>query len=239
MSRGASPWAARTPPSMKAMRRYANARRPPSAPRAATRHRVRTAVIAAALSLGAERGVLEQPDRHTLSGSQRRQRIGLARILFRGTTRCCCSTSRPNHLDADSDLLAARLPEDLQGRLRRHLARREARRILREQGLPPGREPQRHRHLQRRLEGLPGAARGGRAAAQAFEAGQNAREEGPETLFAQADKMQAKATKTVAAQNMAKRRAERLLDGLGGSPRPRTRSPSWRSPNRRRAARPR
>ena len=60
------------------------------------------------------------------------------------------------------------------------------------------------------LEGLPGAARDRRAAPQA-RAGQR-REEG-RALMAQADKMRAKATKTVAAQNMA-RRAEKLLSGL-------------------------
>ena len=49
-------------------------------------------------------------------------------------------------------------------------------------------------------------------------------------LNAQADKMRAKATKTVAAQNMA-RRAERLLAGLEAERAPATRSPSCASPS--------
>ena len=57
-------------------------------------------------------------------------------------------------------------------------------------------------------------------------------------LMAQADKMRAKATKTVAAQNMA-RRAEKLLSGLEERAGRATRWPRCGSRPRRRAARPR
>ena len=59
----------------------------------------------------------------------------------------------------------------------------------------------------------------------------------PQALIAQADKMRAKATKAVAAQNMAKR-AERLLAGLEAERAP-TGWPSCASRTRRPAARPR
>ena len=55
-------------------------------------------------------------------------------------------------------------------------------------------------------------------------------------LMAQADKMRAKATKAVAAQNMA-RRAERLLAGLEDGPRRRQGGQGCASRPRRRAAR--
>jgi ATPase subunit of ABC transporter with duplicated ATPase domains len=62
-------------------------------------------------------------------------------------------------------------------------------------------------HLQRRLEALPPSARDRRTSAASRERPTRRRRRQP--CMAQADKMRAKATKTVAAQNMA-RRAERL-----------------------------
>ena len=74
------------------------------------------------------------------------------------------------------DRVAARPPQGLQGRPRRHLARRRAAGGGRQQGLPPRRQPGRARPVQPGLEGLPPAARDRRAPAQA-RAGQR-REEG-------------------------------------------------------------
>ncbi|CAK7285672.1 conserved hypothetical protein [Streptomyces misionensis JCM 4497] len=74
------------------------------------------------------------------------------------------------------DRVAAGLPEDLPRRLHRDLPRRRSGRDGRQQGVLPGRQPLRDRHLQHGLEALPAAARGRREAPQAG-AGQR-REEG-------------------------------------------------------------
>jgi energy-coupling factor transporter ATP-binding protein EcfA2 len=61
--------------------------------------------------------------------------------------------------------LAARPPQGLQGRARRHLARRRPARRGGQQGLPPRRQPRRARPVQPGLEGLPPSARPTSAAA--------------------------------------------------------------------------
>ena len=65
------------------------------------------------------------------------------------------------------DRLAPRPPEELPRRPAGDQPRRGPGRAGRQQGLLPGRQPLRARHLQRRLEGLPDPARGRRAAPQA------------------------------------------------------------------------
>ena len=171
----------------------------------------------------------------TLSGGQRR-RIELARILFRELRperQGILLLDEPtNHLDADSITW-----------LRGYLAAHKGGLIVishdvvaarggGQQGLVPGRQPRRWststtwagRRTWRSGRPTSGAARRERANA----------EKKAGALMAQADKMRAKATKTVAAQNMA-RRAEKLLAGLeevrvlrqggeGALPRPRRRA---------------
>ena len=109
-----------------------------------------------AASLGLPQKVLKQPLR-TLSGGQRR-RIELARILFGGSDTLLLDEPT-NHLDADSVSWLRDHLRTFRGGLvvishdTALLGRRG------QQGLPPGRRPQRAGHLQPGLEGLPGAAR--------------------------------------------------------------------------------
>ena len=149
------------------------------------------------------------------------------------TRRRCCSTSRPTTWTRTRSSGCATTSRTTAA-ASRHQPRRRPRRAGRQQGLLPRRQPLRARRLQRRLEGLPHPARGRRAAPQA--GARQRREEGRHPQL-QADKMGAKATKAVAAQNMA-RRADRLLAGWRPSGRP-TGSPSCGSPSPRPAARPR
>ncbi|PWD49537.1 ABC transporter [Serinibacter arcticus] len=158
-------------------------------------------------NLGLPTRVLEQP-LSTLSGGQRR-RVELSRILFSGA-RTLLLDEPTNHLDADSivwlreyllgypggfvvishdaDLLRATVNKVF------HLdANRGVIDVynLKWDAYLQQRETDEKRRRRERANAEKKAA----------------------TLFAQADKMKAKATKTVAAQNMA-RRAERLLSGL-------------------------
>jgi ATPase subunit of ABC transporter with duplicated ATPase domains len=158
-------------------------------------------------SLGLPERVLEQPLR-TLSGGQRR-RVELARILFSGAETLLLDEPT-NHLDADSiiwlrDYLTAYkggfivishdvdLVEKCVNRVFYLDANRSVIDVYNvgwKAYLQQREQDERRRHRER----------------------QNA-EKKAAALLSQADKMRAKATKTVAAQNMA-RRAERLLSGL-------------------------
>ncbi|MCE0487627.1 ribosomal protection-like ABC-F family protein [Ornithinimicrobium sediminis] len=160
-----------------------------------------------ASSLGLPDRVLEQP-LLTLSGGQRR-RIELARILFSGADTLLLDEPT-NHLDADSvvwlrDYLKAyhggllvishdvALVETVVNRVFYLDANRRTLDVYNmgwRQYLLQRENDERRRHRERA----------------------NA-EKKAQTLLAQADKMRAKATKAVAAQNMA-RRAERMLSGL-------------------------
>jgi ATPase subunit of ABC transporter with duplicated ATPase domains len=160
-----------------------------------------------ASSLGLPDRVLEQP-LLTLSGGQRR-RIELARILFSGADTLLLDEPT-NHLDADSvvwlrDYLKTypgglliishdvALVETVVNRVFYLDANRQVLDVYNmgwRQYLLQRENDERRRHRERA----------------------NA-EKKAQTLMAQADKMRAKATKAVAAQNMA-RRAERLLAGL-------------------------
>ncbi len=160
-----------------------------------------------AAALGLEERVLEQPLR-TLSGGQRR-RVELTRILFSGAETLLLDEPT-NHLDADSIVW-----------LRDHL-----------KGYRGGLVVISHDvdlldvvvnkvfHLDANRAELDQYNLGWRAYLQQRETDERRRhreranaEKKAAALMAQADKMRAKATKTVAAQNMA-RRAERLLGGL-------------------------
>jgi len=160
-----------------------------------------------AAALGLEERVLDQPLR-TLSGGQRR-RVELTRILFSGAETLLLDEPT-NHLDADSIVW-----------LREHL-----------KGYRGGLVVISHDvdlldvvvtkvfHLDANRAELDQYNLGWRAYLQQRETDERRRrreranaEKKAAALMAQADKMRAKATKTVAAQNMA-RRAERLLGGL-------------------------
>jgi ATPase subunit of ABC transporter with duplicated ATPase domains len=160
-----------------------------------------------ASSLGLPDRVLEQPLR-TLSGGQRR-RVELARILFSGA-RTLLLDEPTNHLDADSVLWLRDYLKSYSGGLviishdvnllevvvNRvfHLDANRAELDVYNVGWKPyltQRETDERRRRRERANAEKKAA----------------------TLLSQADKMRAKATKAVAAQNMA-RRAERLLSGL-------------------------
>ncbi|MDQ6716154.1 MAG: ATP-binding cassette domain-containing protein [Actinomycetota bacterium] len=165
------------------------------------------AAIASALSL--EERILGQPLR-TLSGGQRR-RVELSRILFSGAQTLLLDEPT-NHLDADSILwlrdylrsykgglvIISHDVEMLETVVNRvfHLDANRAEMDIYNIGWKPYLQQRETDERRRKRER------------------QNA-EKKAGVLMAQADKMRAKATKAVAAQNMA-RRAERLLAGIEG-----------------------
>ena len=131
------------------------------------------------------------------------------------------------------DRLAARLPAGVQGRARGHQPRRRAARARRQPGVPPRREPRRARRLQRRLEGLPAAARDRRAAPQA-----RARQRGEEGRRADGAGRQDARQGDEGEGRAEHGQAGRAAAGRAGGGAPRTtRSPSCGSRTRRRAAR--
>jgi ATPase subunit of ABC transporter with duplicated ATPase domains len=164
---------------------------------------------AIASSLGLPDRVLEQPLR-TLSGGQRR-RVELARILFGGADTLLLDEPT-NHLDADSIVWLRDFLKSFKGGfivishdvgLVEHCVNRVF-------------------HLDANRAEIDVYNVGWKAYLAQREADERRRkreranaEKKASALMAQADKMRAKATKTVAAQNMA-RRAERLLAGLDG-----------------------
>ncbi|MEZ0449113.1 ribosomal protection-like ABC-F family protein [Cellulomonas sp. ICMP 17802] len=160
-----------------------------------------------ASNLGLDERVLGQTI-GTLSGGQRR-RVELARILFSGVETLLLDEPT-NHLDADSILWLRDYLKSYSGGLivishDADLLRAVVNKVF---------------HLDANRSQLDQYALGWDAYLQQRETDEKRRrreranaEKKASALMAQADKMRAKATKTVAAQNMA-RRAERLLSGL-------------------------
>ncbi|WP_028048064.1 ribosomal protection-like ABC-F family protein [Cellulomonas sp. URHD0024] len=160
-----------------------------------------------ASNLGLDERVLGQTI-GTLSGGQRR-RVELARILFSGVETLLLDEPT-NHLDADSIMWLRDYLKSYSGGLivishDADLLRAVVNKVF---------------HLDANRSQLDQYALGWDAYLQQRETDEKRRrreranaEKKASTLMAQADKMRAKATKTVAAQNMA-RRAERLLSGL-------------------------
>ncbi len=165
------------------------------------------AAIASALAL--DERILGQP-LQTLSGGQRR-RVELSRILFSGASTLLLDEPT-NHLDADSivwlrDYLRAykgglviishdvEMLDTVVNRVF-HLDANRAEMDIYNIGWKPYLQQRETDERRRKRERLNAEKKAG-------------------TLMAQADKMRAKATKAVAAQNMAKR-AERLLAGIEG-----------------------
>ena len=162
-----------------------------------------------ASSLGLPERVLHQPIR-TLSGGQRR-RVELARILFSGAQTMLLDEPT-NHLDADSI-----------GWLRSFLAAHSGGLLVisHDVGLLEH-TVNKVFHLDANRSELDVYAMGWRRYQQQRETDEKRRrrerqnaERKADQLMTQADKMRAKATKAVAAQNMA-RRAEKLLAGIEG-----------------------
>ena len=162
-----------------------------------------------ASSLGLPERVLHQPIR-TLSGGQRR-RVELARILFSGAQTMLLDEPT-NHLDADSI-----------GWLRSFLAAHAGGLLVisHDVGLLEA-TVNKVFHLDANRAELDVYAMGWRRYLQQRETDEKRRrrerqnaERKADQLMTQADKMRAKATKAVAAQNMA-RRAEKLLAGIEG-----------------------
>jgi ATPase subunit of ABC transporter with duplicated ATPase domains len=160
-----------------------------------------------ASNLGLADRVLHQP-LHTLSGGQRR-RVELARILFSGAETMLLDEPT-NHLDADSIVW---LRSFLQGHSGGLLV------ISHDVGLLE-QTVNKVFHLDANRSELDVYAMGWKRYLQQRETDEKRRrrerqnaEKQAGQLMAQADKMRAKATKAVAAQNMAKR-AERLMSGL-------------------------
>ena len=160
-----------------------------------------------AAALGLEERVLDQPLR-TLSGGQRR-RVELTRILFSGAETLLLDEPT-NHLVADSILW-----------LRDHLRGHRGGLVVISHDVDLlDVVVNKVFHLDANRAELDQYNLGWRAYLQQRETDERRRrreranaEKKAAALMAQADKMRAKATKTVAAQNMA-RRAERLLGGL-------------------------
>jgi ATPase subunit of ABC transporter with duplicated ATPase domains len=190
----------------RAMRRYTNAE---TAFLAAGGYAAESEAAVIAASLGLPDRVLEQP-LGTLSGGQRR-RIELARILF-GDNEVLLLDEPTNHLDADSIVWLRDYLKNYKGGfvVISHdvkLVESCVNKVF---------------HLDANRSVIDIYNVGWKAYLEQREADERRRkreranaEKKAEALFAQADKMRAKATKTVAAQNMA-RRAERLLSGLEG-----------------------
>jgi ATPase subunit of ABC transporter with duplicated ATPase domains len=188
----------------KAMRRYANAE---TAFLAAGGYAAESEAAVIASSLGLPDRVLEQP-LGTLSGGQRR-RIELARILY-GDNEVLLLDEPTNHLDADSIVWLRDYLKNYKGGfivISHDVKLVEAcvNKVF---------------HLDANRSVIDVYNVGWKAYLEQREADERRRkreranaEKKADALFAQADKMRAKATKTVAAQNMA-RRAERLLSGL-------------------------
>ncbi len=190
----------------KAMRRYATA---DAELHAAGGFAAESQAASIAASLGLPDRVLGQPLR-TLSGGQRR-RVELARILFSGAETLLLDEPT-NHLDADSI-----------GWLREFLVSHKGGLVVISHDVSLLDETvTRVFHLDANRAEVDVYNVGWRTYLQQRETDERRRkreranaEKKATTLFAQADKMRAKATKAVAAQNMA-RRAERLLSGLEG-----------------------
>ncbi|MGI8701716.1 MAG: ribosomal protection-like ABC-F family protein [Nocardioidaceae bacterium] len=158
-------------------------------------------------SLGLPNRVLDQPLR-TLSGGQRR-RVELARILFSGAQTLLLDEPT-NHLDADSIGW-------LRGFLKAH---RGGLVVISHDAALLEETVNRVFHLDANRAEIDVYNVGWSTYLKQRETDERRRkreranaEKKASTLFAQADKMRAKATKATAAQNMAKR-AERLLEGL-------------------------
>jgi ATPase subunit of ABC transporter with duplicated ATPase domains len=188
----------------KAMRRYTNAEAEFLA-RGGYAAESEAAVIAA--SLGLPDRVLNQPLR-TLSGGQRR-RIELARILF-SDAEVLLLDEPTNHLDADSIVWLREYLKTYKGGFivishDVHLVEHCVNKVF---------------HLDANRTAIDYYNMGWKLYLEQREADERRRkreranvEKKAAVLNSQADKMRAKATKTVAAQNMA-RRAERMLSGL-------------------------
>jgi len=190
----------------KAMRRYA---RLEAEFEAAGGYAAESEAAAIAAALGLDARVLGQP-LHTLSGGQRR-RVELSRILFSGAQTLLLDEPT-NHLDADSI-----------GWLRDWLASYKGGLVVISHDVDLlGKVVSRVFHLDANREELDVYNVGWSAYLVQRETDERRRkrelanaQKKAAALMAQADKMRAKATKAVAAQNMA-RRAERMLAGVEG-----------------------